>query len=157
MGLSGVVTGAVGAVSTASLLAFVSWVFPSARWTRRLKRDMEILAGLPEGPEKEQWGASVVALARRLRAYEKFVPLWHRVLPFAMAVVWGILITIFIVDPQVRTATLGEQPAIALGIAGLVGTIGYLWVAMAGGDLHGRDPDVLLAEEEAPPETEPDR
>lgn len=150
MDLTGIVTGVVGAVATASLLTLVTWMIPSARWSRRLKRDIEIMAGLPEGPEKEQWRAGVIVLARRLRAYEKYVPIWHRVLPFVMAVVWGGLITTFIVDPDARTALIEETPVFALGIGGFLATIGYLWVAMAGGDLRGRDPDVLLTQEESP-------
>lgn len=150
MDFSDVIPTLVGALVTTGIVALTALAYPGVRWARRIKRDIEIVGGLPDGsPEREIWQAKVTALARRLRAYETYVPLMHRVLPFVWAVIWGVLITCFIVYPNLRDALLAEMPAFIMGIAGLVGATGYLSIAIMGGDLRGRDPDALLAREEA--------
>lgn len=141
--------GLIGALVSAVTFGLAAWVFPSSRWARQLKRDIEILGGLPPGPERDQWQAKVVVLARRLRAYEKFVPLWQRIAPFVMALYTGALVGGIIAFPEVRDALFEEVPILILGIGTLIAVSGYLYVAIRGGDLRGRDPDSLLKAEEA--------
>lgn len=86
--------------------------------------------------------------ARRLRAYERYVPIWQRVLAFGLAAFEGVLIAMFATSSELREAVFAEPPAFVLGLAGLVGAAGFLWVAMLGGDLRGRHPDLLLDAEE---------
>lgn len=149
MDFSGVLPGLIGALVSAATLGLAAWAFPSTRWARQLKRDIEILGGLPEGHERDQWQAKVVKLARRLRAYEKYVPIWQRVAPFVMAIYMGVIIGCFLAYSEVRDALFAEMPAFILGVAALVGITGYLWVAILGGDLRGRDPDALLEADES--------
>jgi hypothetical protein len=153
MDFSGVLPGLIGALASAATFGLAAWVFPSSRWTRQLKRDIEILGGLPPGPERDRWQAKIVVLARRLRAYEKFVPMWQRVAPFVVALYTGALVGGTIALPEVRDALFEEVPIVILGIGSLIGVSGFLYVAIRGGDLRGRDPDFLLkAEEEQVPE-----
>lgn len=57
------------AVVTVAVFALLRLIAPTARWSRRLKRDGEIYAALPDGPEKDLWAARVTAQAERLRIY----------------------------------------------------------------------------------------
>lgn len=57
------------AVVTVAVFALLRLIAPTARWGRRLKRDGEIYAVLPDGPEKDLWAARVTAQAERLRIY----------------------------------------------------------------------------------------
>jgi hypothetical protein len=58
-------------LATIAVLALLRLITPTARWTRRLKRDGEIYAALPDGKEKAMWGESVTAQAERLRIYRE--------------------------------------------------------------------------------------
>lgn len=147
MDFSSVLPGLVGTLVSAGSLFLLGWVYPSTRWTRRIKRDIAIMSGLPEGEERREWEFGVSALARRLRLYEKHVPVWHKVYPFSLAILYGVMIAWFIADEPSRNALLAETPAFILGIGSLVGSIGYLYVAIAGGDMHGRSPEQLEARE----------
>lgn len=148
MNFAPILPSVVGTLLTAGALTLLAWIFPSTRWTRQLKRDITILGGLQDGPEREAWQKNVDALARRLRAYEKFVPLWQRVVPFALTAFWGVLVTLFILVPENRDAAFAEMPAFIMGIGGLMLTIVYFVIAIRGGDMGGRDPDVMLDKEE---------
>lgn len=58
-------------VVTVAVLALVRLFSPAVRWNRRLKRDGQIYAALPDGKEKALWAASVTAQGERLRLYRE--------------------------------------------------------------------------------------
>lgn len=60
------------AVSVATILV------PTVRWTRRLKRDAEIMAALPEGEERSRWEERVTRQGTQLREYFELVPVFDR-------------------------------------------------------------------------------
>jgi len=59
------------ALITGLLLGGTRLFDPPTRWSRRLKSDIAILGGLPEGPEKRVWQASIAWQAERLREYRR--------------------------------------------------------------------------------------
>ena len=61
----------VPALIGTALLATLPLIEPSIRWSRRLKNDIQISAGLPDGPERKLWNAGIENLARDLREYRE--------------------------------------------------------------------------------------
>lgn len=152
MDLTEALPGIVGTLVSAGSLALLAWVYPGTRWARRLKRDIDILGGLPPGDERTEWQRRVDVLARHLRLYEEYVPRWQKITPFAMAIVWGVLVAIFVVDETNRNALIAETPAFIIGIGNFLLTIVYVANAMAGTDLGGRSPESLAKKGRRSPE-----
>lgn len=59
------------ALVSGALIALAQFYNPPTRWTRRIKNDMSIAGGLPDGAEKAQWQDSVAWQAARLRLYRR--------------------------------------------------------------------------------------
>lgn len=68
-------------------LLVVPFFAPSLRWSRSLRADMQIAAGLPEGAEKAKWEADIEARAIRLRLYRQTILTGRH-----LAGVWGVAI-----------------------------------------------------------------
>lgn len=148
MDLSAVPAGLVGTLVSAAALALCGYMYPSTRWARRIKRDAAILAALSEDAERRAWQEQINVMARRLRLYELHVPWWHRLVPFALALMYGLLIAWFVADERGRILLITEEtPAFILGIGSVFSTVGYLYVAMRGGDMHGRSPEQIASAE----------
>jgi len=75
-------------IATVAVFALFQLIAPTARWARRLKRDGEIYAALPDGPEKDLWAARVTAQGERLRIY------WEDVTLRDQAIAWYAFITL---------------------------------------------------------------
>lgn len=58
------------------LIALAQLYNPPTRWARRLKSDIAIAAGLPEGLEREVWQESIAEQAERLRGYRRAFVGW---------------------------------------------------------------------------------
>lgn len=78
--------------ASAALLAVLPFFAPPVRWTRRLKNDIEIWKGLPEGEEKEQFEKAVRLIARRLHAYRFDVRRIDKVFPWAGTVLFALAV-----------------------------------------------------------------
>jgi hypothetical protein len=126
------------AVSVATLIV------PTVRWARRLKRDAEIMASLPEGEEKSHWEARVTEQATQLREYLELVPAFDRIAGWgtvALMVVAAAGTLVFGVDGLMNLDPTGWS----LSIAGLV-----IGVVVSFNTLRGRTYNGLRADEFKP-------
>lgn len=81
MDIASILTALLTTAAVAALTLMVRSLVPSVRWSRQLERDIAILGGLDDGPEREMWSASVDRQARRLRKYREETPRWDKVIP----------------------------------------------------------------------------
>lgn len=136
------------ALITAALVGLAQLYDPQTRWSRRLKSDLTITGGLPDGPEKSAWQDSIDWQAMRLREYrEAFVgkTLFWRWAGLAFIAVPLILLVLFppINEPGDRFP-FGPTDYMMMGM-GLF-TSGIYAVSLASGrDFLGRSPrDIIL-------------
>lgn len=81
MDLTSIITALLTTAAGAALTIMARSLVPSVRWARRLERDVAILGGLDDGPERQLWAASIESRARRLRKYREETPRWDKVIP----------------------------------------------------------------------------
>lgn len=149
MDFSGVIPGLVGIVTSAALFALLALMTPSVRWTRRIKRDIEIMSGLPKGPEREQWQKRVLDRAKHLRLYEDHIPRWQRVVMWFFIAPGTLAVGLLIFDERQLQGLIAEGPSIIfLGVGGAIGAAMYIYSGILGLDLEGRTPE-QLAEKKA--------
>lgn len=85
------------ALVTGALLALARFFDAPTRWARRLRDDISILGGLPDGAEKRTWQQSVDWQARRLREYRRafvggtLIVKWFVLIFVAALTLWTIL------------------------------------------------------------------
>ncbi|MFI8632157.1 hypothetical protein ACIGEP_06155 [Microbacterium sp. NPDC077663] len=136
------------ALVTAGLLALARLYDAPTRWARRLKSDIAILAGLPDGSERRAWQASIERQAMRLREYRRAFTGWT--LFWKWSVVAAMAATLFglILYPPINRP---GQPEIwgpgdwVLLLPGLYACVTYVVTISAGLDFLGRSPrDILL-------------
>jgi hypothetical protein len=146
--------GIIATLASAGIIALLAYMMPGVRWPRQLTRDVGILGGLPDGPERRAWEKRVLAHAQRLRFFQDVVPRKDKVLPwipvfiFIGCIVWAIL------DPAQIDGLLAEGPfAICIGAAALIGTGGYGVYSVIGrspsgksGEDHARERGLLASE-----------
>lgn len=132
---------------TGAVIALMRLYDPPTRWTRRLKSDMAILGGLPEGAEKRVWQRSVEGQATRLREYQRaftgrtLVIKWLAVAGVSVAV-FGLVLFPPINDPG-EPADFGPADYMMVGMGGFASLV-YVSLVSSGRDMFGRTPRQLL-------------
>jgi hypothetical protein len=152
--------GIFATLAPAGIIALLAYMMPAVRWPRQLARDVGILGGLPDGPERDAWEKRVVAHARRLRLFQDVLPWMDRVYPwisvflFIGCVVWVIL------DPRQIEGVIAEGPFIFCLIAaallgvGTFGVTGVLGISPSGKSAEDIARQRGLLADEAAPEGE---
>jgi hypothetical protein len=109
--------GIFATLASAGIIALLAYMMPAVRWPRQLARDVGILAGLPDGLERDAWEKRVVAHAQRLRLFQDVMPWMDRVYPwfsvffFIGGIAWVVL------DPRQIDGVVAEGPFIYFIIA----------------------------------------
>lgn len=128
MDFNDLLPGIFAALAPAGIIALLAYMMPAVRWPRQLARDVGILGGLPEGPERDAWEKRVVAHARRLRQFQDVLPWMDRVYPwfsvflFVGCIVWVIL------DPRQIDGVVAEGPFLFCIIAATFLSVGLFAV-----------------------------
>lgn len=127
---------------TGLLIALAQFYDPSTRWSRRLKGDLAVLGGLPEGNERDRWEESVEWQALRLRQYRTaFVGRTLLVKWGAVTLVGGLIFGLILWPPF--GDPWGPADWILIGI-GLIDTLLIGLFISAGYDLAGRTPAEIM-------------
>ncbi|MCR2825338.1 hypothetical protein [Microbacterium sp. zg.Y909] len=87
------------AIITGALYALARLYDPPTRWSRRLKADMAIAGGLPDGEEKRIWEDSFEWRAARLRMYREAFCGWTWFWKWASVAFVGVAVTGIILFP----------------------------------------------------------
>lgn len=136
--LSDLVPGILATVTSAAIIALVAFMMPAVRWSRQLSREVAILGGLPQGPERDAWEKRILEHARRLRLFQDQMPYRHKVLPWMPVFLFIGAVTLAIVDPRQVEGIIAEGPImiplilIALLNVGLFIVTGVLGVSTSG-------------------------
>lgn len=134
---------------TGAILALARFFDPPTRWARRLKSDISIMGGLPEGTEKQVWQVSIDKQATRLREYRRAFVGWTlfwkwAVVAFVAVALFGLILYPPINEPG-EPATFGPGDW-ALILPGLFACATYVVAVSTGNDFLARSPrDILLA------------
>jgi hypothetical protein len=135
------------ALITGGLIGLARLYDPPTRWARRLKSDMAIASGLPEGPEKVQWQLGLAERAQRIREYRIAFVGWTRVVKWIMVVFVGGTLVGLIVYPPINKPgdrypySPAEYPLIFGGIGVC---LLYMYCIGAGTDFIGRNARELI-------------
>src|SRR4051812_47892725 len=73
---------------SAGLLALIPFASPTWRWSRRLKRDLDLLAGMPEGVEKARLRRLIHRETGDLLDYRTLLSRADKVAPWAVVVTY---------------------------------------------------------------------
>jgi hypothetical protein len=104
-------------LASAGIIALAASMMPAVRWSRQLVREVGILAGLPDGKERNAWEERVLAHAQRLRLFQDVMPLRHKVFPWIPVFLFIGSITWAILDPRQIDGVIAEGPImIPLGL-----------------------------------------
>ncbi|AZZ51426.1 hypothetical protein [Rathayibacter festucae] len=136
------------AVVATILFGVLPYYDAGTRWTRRIKSDITIASGLPDGHEKEMLEQSVVEQAERLRVYRKaFTPgslvLKWLVLTFAAATT-GLLIAYPPINSGDEEYPFGPADYMMM-FTGFMILVLVVALIGSGHDVHGRDPEQMIA------------
>jgi hypothetical protein len=135
------------ALFTGALLGLARLYDPPTRWARRLKSDIAIMSGLPEGPEKRVWQEWVEWQAMRLREYRLAFVGWTHFWKWAALAFLGLVIFGLIIYPPINKP--GEPimwgPAdYMLMLAGLLSVVIFIIALGSGADFKGRSPREII-------------
>ncbi|EZP26248.1 hypothetical protein [Microbacterium oleivorans] len=135
------------ALVTAILIALAQFYNPPTRWTRRIKNDMSIAGGLPDGLEKERWQSSITSQAARLRLYRRAFVGWPLFLKWAGIVYIGISLGGLILWPPLNKpdepVAFGPADYIFLG-QGVLITLFVAITVSSGRSTSGRTPPEII-------------
>lgn len=106
------------AVATVAILELLRLLTPTARWSRRLKHDGDVLAALPDGPERDLWAESVTAQGERLRIYREDVRPRDQVLAWYAFLMLLAFVVILITD-AVRGWPVFQAAVMEYGLPGI--------------------------------------
>jgi hypothetical protein len=132
---------------TGALFAVARLYDPPTRWARRLKSDIAIMGGLPEGPEKRVWQEWVEWQATRLREYRLAFVGWTHFWKWAALAFICVAVFGFVLYPPVNEP--GEPPTWGLFDYGMM-ALGLLSIAVyvialgSGHDFLGRSPREVI-------------
>jgi hypothetical protein len=133
---------------TGALLALARFFDPPTRWARRLRSDISIVGGLPDGSEKQVWQASIDKQAMRLREYRRAFVGWTLfwkwvVVAFVAVAVFGLILYPPINEPG-DPIPYGPFDYMMMFL-GLLACVTYVVAVSTGNDFLGRSPrDILL-------------
>lgn len=123
------------------LIATVPLYNPTVRWSRRLRNDIQIANGLPDGPEKQLLSVDVETQARRLRLYREAFRGRHLVGKWGfVAYFTGALSAFFFARPDSTSGTLNHYLVIGGALVGIM----YLILIGCGLDILGRPPAAII-------------
>lgn len=134
-----------GPVLAALFVGSLTYMAPTSRWTRYLKNDAAIVAGLPEGEERRKLAEKIEKEARRLREYREFVPPaqhaigWSTTLATALCI-WS-LVSFGLPEKMGPANWLGLAMGLAIGVVAIVSMI-------SGRTMDFKTPAQYRAEEE---------
>jgi hypothetical protein len=132
------------ALITGFLVALAQFYDPPTRWSRRLKGDLAILGGLPEGKERERWQESVEWQALRLRQYRTAFVGGTLLMKWGTVTFLGVAIFGLVLWPPFGDGW-GPTDWILIGL-GVVNSLLIGTFISAGYDLGGRSPvDIMRA------------
>lgn len=135
------------ALITGALFALARAYDPPTRWARRLKSDITITAGLPEGPERRVWQEWVNWQATRLREYRLAFTGWTQFFKWAglaficVTVIGSILYPPINKPGEPEVWGPGDYPFLLLG---LFATTVYTFALGSGHDFFGRSPREII-------------
>lgn len=120
MDLTGFLTAILSGIAAVMVAAIANTLLPGVRWSRWLKRDLDIYNGLPEGFEKDLWREDVEWQAERLRRYTVQHPWWAKLGGWIL-----VMLAIFVAVTFLL--------ALAFAILDLLGLVTYDtdWVALS--------------------------
>lgn len=135
------------ALITGALVGAARLFDPPTRWSRRLKSDIAILSGLPEGPEKRVWQASVVWQAMQLREYRRAFVGGVLVTKWVGLAIFGALLFGIVSYPPINKP--GDKYPFGLFdycmmAAGFLSMVIYIVSVASGHDFFGRSARELL-------------
>jgi hypothetical protein len=118
--LTGFLTAILSGIAAVMVAAIANTLLPGVRWSRWLKRDLDIYNGLPEGFEKDLWREDVEWQAERLRRYTVQHPWWAKLGGWIL-----VMLAIFVAVTFLL--------ALAFAILDLLGLVTYDtdWVALS--------------------------
>jgi hypothetical protein len=122
---------------------------PPVRWARRLRGDIAIAAGLPEGDEKRLLEADLERQARRLREYREVYVGWRWVRKWALVSFVGVEVVLLTLyppfDAKLRTGEPAFGPADYMLLAGgAVQLLAFVVFFGLGLNARGRTPSEVL-------------
>ncbi|GAA1218325.1 hypothetical protein F6W70_03745 [Microbacterium maritypicum] len=123
----------ITALTITVLGAMISRIQPTARWSRQLERDQNIMDRVTGSRERRAWQASYDERARNLRVYRERAGVAENVLPTLIVLGMFLWVNLFIVDPVGRAVVVANGELMislstAVAIAG-----SYLLYAFASG------------------------
>ncbi|KAA9154752.1 hypothetical protein F6B41_12310 [Microbacterium lushaniae] len=135
------------ALITGGLFALAQLYDPPTRWSRRLKSDIAIMGGLPEGPERRVWQEWIEWQAMRLREYRLAFVGWTHFWKWAGLLALGLILFGVIAYPPLNKP--GEPvmwgPAdYGIMLGGFLSIFIYLAALGSGADFLGRTPRQII-------------
>jgi len=130
------------AVIATVLFAALPLYDPTVRWTRRLKNDIQIAGGLPDGAEKDLLNSSLEEQARRLRLYRQAFRGRHAVGKWVFVVYFSFAVFALVAwPPNPKVYAAFDWLILATGA-----TYGLLYATLIGTglDMWGRTPLALV-------------
>lgn len=148
MNLLDFIPGVLATLATTGVIALVAAMLPGPRWSRQLARETAIYGALPEGGEREAWERRVLDHARRLRLFEDFMPLRHKIFPWVPVTVLLALMVWLIIDPQQWDGLLAEGPImVPFSLMALISAGSFVMTGVLGLTPNGRSAEHFAAQE----------
>lgn len=123
------------------LVAALPLYDPAVRWSRRLRNDIQIAGGLPDGPEKELLNASLERQARRLRLYREAFKGRHQIAKWGFVAYFSLCVIVVVAWPP-NLAEAGADNILYFG--GAAWAVIYATLIGRGFDIMGRTPLALI-------------